>query len=353
MHTGRTLHMMGEQMTDTMSQVGQSLFRRAVEASGHSIYFTDENGVVEYVNPAFEETTGYSAEEAVGRTPRILKSSEHDRAFYETLWDTITAGEIWRNELINERKSGELYVVYQTIAPVTDGSGAITNFVAINVDVTERYTYKRHLELQNERLDDFSSVLSHDLKNLLTNAAGNVELARETGDVEHLEKVERAHDRMRELTSELLALAQAGKLVEETERVTVSNLAEDAWATAATPDATLEFENADVELRADRSRFKQVFENLFHNAIDHAGGDVTIRVGVEDRCLYVADDGAGIPPSEEREVFEKGYTTNDAGTGYGLAIVESVVEAHGWTVDVTESRSGGARFEITDVPLKE
>jgi len=114
------------------------LFREAVEASGHSIYFTDPEGTIEYVNPAFEELTGYTSEEAVGRTPRILKSGEHDRAFYEELWETIVAGNVWQNELANSTKSGERYVVDQTIAPVEGESGEIEHFVAVNTDVTQR-----------------------------------------------------------------------------------------------------------------------------------------------------------------------------------------------------------------------
>ncbi|WP_254839344.1 two-component system sensor histidine kinase NtrB [Natronomonas marina] len=336
-----------------MIELERKLFRRAVEAAGHSIYFTDANGVIEYVNPAFEETTGYTAEEAIGKTPRILKSGEHDRAFYEELWETILSGEVWRNELVNERKSGEQYVVDQTIAPVTDETGEVSHFVAINVDVTDRRTYERHLERQNERLDDFGSILSHDVKNLLTVAEGNVDLARETGDLSYLDRVDDAHSRMRELAEELLALARAGETVEERERVALDAVIADAWSTTATPEATLQIETGGVAVRADEDRLLQVFENLFRNAVEHGDSNVTIRVGVEDGRLYVADDGPGIAPEERGKVFEKGYTTSEEGTGYGLTLVENVVEAHGWDVDVTESETGGARFEIAGPTFEE
>ena len=327
----------------------QRLFRRAVEAAGHSIYFTDENGVIQYVNPAFEAMTGYSAEEAVGKTPRILKSGEHDEEFYEQLWETILGGDVWRNELVNERKSGEQYVVDQTIAPVTDAAGEITHFVAINVDITDRYEYERELERQNERLDEFGSILSHDVKNLLTVASGHAELVERTGDLSHLEPVEEAHARIEELADELLALARAGKTVEEDARVSLPAVIADAWEAMSTPEATLQGENVDVEFRADRARLTQAFENLFSNAVEHGGPDVTIRIGLEADCLYVADDGPGIDPAERDAVFEKGYTTSDDGTGYGLTIAETIVEAHGWDIDVTESRAGGARFEIAGI----
>jgi PAS domain S-box-containing protein len=354
--------------TTPFADLGQRLFRKAVEASGHSVYFTDRNGVIQYVNPAFEETTGYTAEEAVGKTPRILKSGEHDEAFYEELWETILAGDVWRNELINRRKSGERYVVDQTIAPVED-DGRITHFVAINVDITDQHDYERRLEQQNERLDEFASVVSHDLNNMLTVASGNTELARETGDHSRLDRVEEAHDRMQSLTDDLLTLARSGQTVENEQAVSLVSTAKEAWGTTPTTDATLICEDsADVDILADRERLKQIFENLFRNAVEHgsrdspsqapaegtierAGGGVTVRAGVEDGTLYIADDGVGIDPAERSEVFEKGYTTDDDGNGYGLTIVRNVAEAHGWAVDVTESEDGGARFEITDAEL--
>jgi PAS domain S-box-containing protein len=350
------------------ADLGQRLFRKAVEASGHSVYFTDRNGVIQYVNPAFEETTGYTAEEAVGKTPRILKSGEHDEAFYEELWETILAGDVWRNELINRRKSGERYVVDQTIAPVED-DGRITHFVAINVDITDQHDYERRLEQQNERLDEFASVVSHDLNNMLTVASGNTELARETGDHSRLDRVEEAHDRMQELTDDLLTLARSGQTVESEQAVSLVSAAREAWNTTPTTDATLTCgESADVDVVADRERLKQLLENLFRNAVEHGskgspsqtpaegtverdGGGVTVRVGVEDGTLYVADDGVGIDTPERDDIFEKGYTTEDDGNGYGLTIVRNIAEAHGWTVDVTESKDGGARFEFTDAEL--
>lgn len=112
-------------------------FRRAIQASAHSIYITDCNGTIEYVNPAFERTTGYSAEEAVGRTPAILRSEANDEELYEEMWDTILEGDTWHGELINTTKQGDRYVVNKTIAPVTDDSDETTHFVSVNADVTE------------------------------------------------------------------------------------------------------------------------------------------------------------------------------------------------------------------------
>jgi signal transduction histidine kinase len=123
-------------------------------------------------------------------------------------------------------------------------------------------------------------------------------------------------------------------------------VAEGCWNSVATDQATLEVEQLPV-ITADRSQVKQLFENLYRNAVEHGGTDVTVSVGAMDDGFYVADTGPGIPESEREAVFEAGYSTNQEGTGFGLRIVEEVADAHGWEVAVTESTQGGARFEMT------
>ena len=137
-------------------------FRKAVEASGHSIYYTDSDGTIEYVNPMFEETTGYTAEEAIGRTPRLLKSGEHDQELYEELWDTILAGDTWRGELVNTTKKGDRYVVEQTISPVVDESGEIKQFVAVSTDITERKDRERRYDAIFNQTYQFTGLLDRD-----------------------------------------------------------------------------------------------------------------------------------------------------------------------------------------------
>ncbi|MFB6079100.1 MAG: PAS domain-containing sensor histidine kinase [Halarchaeum sp.] len=126
-------------------------FREAVEHAGHAIYWTDTAGTIEHVNPAFEEQTGYTAEEAVGSNANILQSGVHGERFYERLWDTILSGDVWEGEITNERKTGERYVVKQTISPVTDESGDIVRFVAVNEDVTDLRESRARLERERDR----------------------------------------------------------------------------------------------------------------------------------------------------------------------------------------------------------
>jgi PAS domain S-box-containing protein len=204
---------------------------------------------------------------------------------------------------------------------------------------------ERTLERQNERLEEFARVVSHDLRNPLNVAAGNVQLAGE-GDEEALAKAGTALDRMEQLVDDLLTLAREGQAAGDREPVDVARVAERALATA---DADLRLDAESVRVAADPVRLRGVFENLARNADEHGGAD-RLRVGpLDGGGFYVADDGDGIPEAERGKVTEPGYSTADRGTGFGLSIVRAVAEAHDWRLDVTESADGGARFEFRPV----
>jgi len=211
-------------------------------------------------------------------------------------------------------------------------------------------TQRRDLERQNERLENFTSVVSHDLRNPLNVALARTELAQEECPSPHLDATADALHRMEKLIDDLLTLAREGDPVDETERTDLSRLVRRCWATVETSDATLQVET-DNAIRANQSRLKQLLENLVANAVEHGGPDVTVTVGDTDDGFYIADDGRGISADERDDVFEPGYTTADGGTGFGLQIVREIVEAHDWDVRVTESDGGGARFEIGGVEL--
>ncbi|MFB6082101.1 MAG: PAS domain S-box protein [Halanaeroarchaeum sp.] len=321
-------------------------FERAVEYAAHSIYMTDPEGVIEYVNPAFEEQTGYDREEAIGATPAILNSGEHDDAFFRDMWETLSDGAVWEHEIINRRKDGSLVYVDQSIAPVTDEDGGIERFVAVNHDVTDRKRYEQRLERQNERLEEFASVVSHDLRNPLNVAKGR--LAMVDADDEHLATVDRSLDRMAAIIEDVLTLAREGRSVEETQVVDLAALARESWGQVESSDATLVVADCPA-VRADPRRLRRILENLFRNAVEHAGPEVTVRVGALDDGFVVADDGPGIPAADRERVFESGYSRSETGTGFGLSIVRRLAQAHDWSVVVTGSADGGARFEFTGV----
>ena len=215
-------------------------------------------------------------------------------------------------------------------------------------DITARHERQLQLEAQNERLEEFSSVLSHDLRNPVNVAQGHLELARETGEDRHFDAVDRALGRIAELTDDLLALARTGAPVSDSEAVHLAGIAGECWATVPTDDATLVVDT-DLTVSGNELRLKQLFENLFRNAVEHGGESVTVTVGdlADGPGFYVADDGPGIPAADRERAFESGYSSRAGNTGLGLAIVKQAAEAHGWTVRLTAGENGGARFEFT------
>jgi len=206
---------------------------------------------------------------------------------------------------------------------------------------------KRALANENNRLEEFASIVSHDLRTPLDLAGAHLELAAEADDsAAHLEDVAAAHRRMSDLIDDVLTWAREGDAVESTEAVSLPALLSECWADRRPDEATLEIET-ERTVTADRSRLRQLFDNLFHNAVTYAGPTTTVRVGDTDDGIYVADDGPGIPPEERDAVFDFGHALATESTGFGLAIVGEIVESHGWDISLTESQTGGARFEIT------
>jgi len=213
------------------------------------------------------------------------------------------------------------------------------------------------LERQNERLDEFASIVSHDLQNPLNVAAGRAALLQEECESDHLDNLTRAHDRMETLIDDLLTLARTGESAGDTEPVDLQGIVESAWRTVGTRAATLVVE-ASGTIRADRTRLRQLLENLIQNSVEHGSTSpasqarqeaVTVTVGLLPDGFYVADDGPGIPVEHRDRVFESGYTTDPDGTGFGTTIARQVAGAHDWQIHLTESDDGGARFEITGV----
>ncbi|MEA1929926.1 MAG: HAMP domain-containing sensor histidine kinase [Euryarchaeota archaeon] len=210
-----------------------------------------------------------------------------------------------------------------------------------------RRRQRQELERQNEQLEQFASVISHDLQNPLNVISGYLELAMETGDLDRLDPALDAAERMEEMLDDLLTLAREGRAVGETQEVELQPIVQEAWESVETYDGSLELVGLDEldPVEADDSRLQEAFENLFKNAVVHAGKDVNLRVEADDGTVYVADDGQGIPEDKRDVVFEYGHTGGD-GTGLGLAIVRSIIEGHDWEIEAAESEEGGARFDI-------
>jgi len=212
----------------------------------------------------------------------------------------------------------------------------------------QRRQVNERLQEQNEQLEEFTSVVSHDLRNPLNVAQGRLAMVKEECDSDHLDDVATAHDRIATLIEDLLVLAREGDQVDEAQAIDLAALAENCWQHVATSDATVVLE-VEKTIRTDRGRLQQLLENLFRNAIEHGSDGVTITVGELDGGFYVEDDGPGIPETKRDDVFEAGFSTQKEGTGFGLSIVKQVADAHDWEIQVTDGSAGGARFEFTDV----
>ena len=206
----------------------------------------------------------------------------------------------------------------------------------------------REMSRQEERLEEFASAISHDLRNPLNTAVSNLMLVRDECESDRLDAVERSHERIRALIDDVVTLAREGQKVTDLEEVRLASLVDTIAQDMEMGEASLVVAS-DRVVRADRNRLTRVLENLIRNAVEHGDRDVTIEVGELPDGFYVEDDGPGIPEEDRKRVFELGYSTTSTGTGYGLRIVRDLVDAHGWDIRATEGSEGGARFEITGV----
>ena len=338
-----------------------------------TVAFESGEPVVTATNPAFESTFGY--DDAAGASLTELIVPDDDRADATDRWLRADSDgvEVQRLTADGERRT---FLFRSVVA--TRERGTVEGY-GIYTDITERTRRERQLELQNEQLERFASVVSHDLRNPLQVADAQLGLAlRSTDDpelVDYIQAVDDAHDRMERLIDDLLTLARQGRVVDETDPVALDGVARRAWTVVSGPEADFRFDGADARIEADKPRLRQLLENLFRNAVEHgsttgrsaADDAVTVRVGLldEQSGFYVEDDGPGIPEGEREQVFDHGYSTAQDGTGFGLAIVKAIADAHGWSVRVTDSRVGGesaagreagrsgARFEVTGVETAE
>ena len=325
---------------------------------------SDGSFAVERVNAAFEDATGLSTEEIRGMTIREVLGPERGRETEEMYRRCVETGEpLSYEETVDtetfpgaEAPTDDGLTYWETrIAPV-ESDGDVGWIVGATRDINERTQRVQALERTNERLDEFASIVSHDLHTPLSVAAGRLELAREACENEHpqLDAVADAIDRSQALVDDLLTLARGGETVERAEPVSLADLAERCWGVTPTAEASLAVET-DRTVTADAGQLRQLLANLFENAVEHGGDDVTVTVGAlpDGDGFYVADDGSGIPEAHRDRLFEAGHSTAEDGAGLGLRIVERIAAAHGWTVSVTTSDAGGARFEVTDVETAE
>ncbi|WP_191906059.1 PAS domain-containing sensor histidine kinase [Haloarcula hispanica] len=331
------------------------------------IWMIDDTGDLLYVSPGFEELTGRSTAEVESDPltaglkhvhPEDANRMENE---FRALYDDLAAGDCddaYHFEYRLRSAAGTTRWVTTDAYPVTTTTGQPTRVVGIIDDITSRKRRERELKRQNDRLEEFAGIVSHDLRNPIQVITARLDLLDVTPEqADHVDAINRATQRMERLIEDLLSLAREGEMVSDTEEVELSAIARRAWETVHPADATLNVESDGV-VEADVSRLQQLFENFFRNSVEHGrhataddAAALTVSVGITSAGFYVEDDGPGIAADQRDRVFERGYSTQDNGTGFGLNIVADIVAAHGWTVVVTDGRTGGARFEISGVDL--
>ncbi|MFB6300646.1 MAG: PAS domain S-box protein [Halobacteriales archaeon] len=342
-----------EQELERSNQLLSSVF----ETLPVGVTVLDADGTINRANQRAEEVLGLTEAEITGRTYNDPNWQIIDEDGEPIPGDALPFGLV--------RDTGESIFDYEhgikwpdgserwlsiNATPLTADGDTVEQVVAAITDITEQREHELTITEQNERLEQFASIVSHDLRNPLAVAQGHLELARETSDNEHLAAIERAHQRMQTLIEDLLTIAREGEPVSELEWLSLADVVNRCWENVETKQASLAVDT-DQRIRADSGRLKQLLENLMRNAIEHGGADVTVTVGdlADGSGFYVEDDGAGIPDEAKDRLFEAGYSTTESGTGLGLNIVEEIIAAHDWQIDLADGREGSTRFEISGI----
>jgi Amt family ammonium transporter len=353
----------------------------AVEQNPASVVITNLQGAIEYVNPGFVHTTGYTQEEALGNSPRALKSGIHPPEFYQQMWNTLTRGEVWRGELCNRKKNGELFWEDATIAPVADAQGAVTNFMAVKMDISSRKQAEEALRAAKEQAEEasraksqFLAVMSHELRTPLNGVIGMTELLQRTElDDRQRRFVEACQSSGKSLLAVIndildFSKIEAGKLDLDEHEFDLDRVVEETVETMAFTARQKGIEllshvamEACCRVVGDSGRLRQLLVNLIGNAIKFTdAGQVTVRVAPAENESHadtlrfkVSDTGIGIPPDRLDRLFQSfsqadsSTTRKYGGTGLGLAISKSLVELMGGQIGVESEPGRGSTFWFT------
>ena len=358
------------------AEVANRMLTTAIEQSAEAIMITDTAGLIEYVNPAFEQMTGYSRSEALGRNPRLLKSGRQQDRYYQAMWKTLARGEVWRGRLTNRRKDGALIEVAETVSPVRDAAGCTVNYVAAVRDVTREARIEAQLRQSQkmQAIGELAGGVAHDFNNLLATIMGSASLLKIKGQPEDpviraADLIEQAAERAARLTSQLLGFAKRGK--HHNVPVDLHHAIEEVVAfLSRTVDKRITIAQQLHAQRAvvmgDPDQIQQVLLNIAINARDAMpdGGALTFETGIVEldveycrwhmgatpgRYVMVAitDTGHGIPPEIRDRVFEPFFSTKQGnGTGMGLAMVYGIVKNHGGSIRLYSEVGIGTTFKV-------
>jgi len=371
----RALQQHAERQTRIRAEQELRLLKQAVEQSPASVVITDANGAIQYVNPKFTQVTGYEAAEAIGQNPRILQSGAQPPAFYQQMWDALTAGQEWRGEFRNRKKSGDLYWELASIAGVKDDSGKITHYVAVKEDISQRKQLEEK-QMRQERLaavGQLAAGIAHDFNNILAAIGLYAEIVGRSDELGEGNK-----KRMAVINQQVWHASRLiGQILDFSRRSVMERRPLDLRPLVKEQVSLLKRtlpENITIELRcgpgdmtvaADPTRMQQVLTNLAVNARDAMPGggrllveldwvlDVPAAVhqqAIAGACirLRVSDTGTGIAPEMLSHIFEPFFTTKapGEGTGLGLAQIHGIVGQHQGHIDVVSEVGSGSTFTV-------
>ncbi len=354
------------------AQEERALLFAAIEQAAEYVLITDAQGIITYVNPAFERVTGYSREEAIGKSPRILKSGRQDMAFYESMWSVLSSGSVWRGQLVNRRKDGSTYREEASISPVKAEDSRIVSYVAVKRDVTEatELEARLHAAQKMEAVGRLAGGVAHDFNNILTTITGYADLlltglGEEDPRAHEVREILSASRRASGLTRQLLTFSR--KQVSAPRLVGLNAVIENLHAMLRPligEDIRLDYELARElwPVLADTGQLEQVILNLSVNARDAmpSGGTLTFRTANlrrdagspahahEQVMLSVRDTGVGMTEEVRSHLFEPFFTTKKAGagTGLGLATVYGIVNQSQGHIEVVSEPGKGTEFRI-------
>jgi PAS domain S-box-containing protein len=347
----------------------------AVEHTAESIIVTNSEGLIEYVNPAFEKITGYLRNEVIGRNIELLDSGQYSKTFLSSIIDSLQRGEIWQGRIVNKRSDNSLYETEATVSPIKNKNGEITNYVSVQRDVSHEVRLERQLRQAQkmEAIGTLAGGIAHDFNNLLMGIQGNISLSLLDIDsdsplIKNLKKIEQYVQNGVDLTKQLLGFARGGKY--EISRLNINELLKEQNLMFSRTNKEIIFQDNfgpnlwSVEV--DRGQIEQVLMNLYLNAIQAmpGGGTLITRTGhvIIDKDQYspyyvkagkyvkitIEDTGIGMDEEIQQRIFDPFFTTKEMGrgTGLGLASVYGIVKNHEGFINVYSETGKGTRFEV-------
>jgi len=350
-----------------------------IEQASEAIIITDTDGSIEYINPAFTELTGYQQDEAIGQNPRLLKSGEQGKRFYNEMWEKLTQGKAWQGRIVDRKKDGSFYPALLTISPIRDESGETTHYVGIQLNLMEHETLEKqfHQAQKMEAIGTLVGGIAHDFNNILAGMTGNLYLAkkrvRDLPEVTlKLNSVEELALRASAMIGQLLTFARKGQV--SMQPMPLSPFIKETlkFLRTAVPENINIQQNIcskPVLILGDGTQLHQVLMNLVNNARDALEGRDSPSIAISldlfqpddafiEKHVYfkhgdyahlsVVDNGCGVPEAQVAHLFEPFFTTKEEGkgTGLGLAMVFGAVKSHQGFIEVDSSEGVGTHFDI-------